>query len=179
MFEHDFQESRLEKAVYRLRHTSGEVVCLVHSHVDDMKATWNTAFNDFVLPRLAALEKRLHTSRKSVPFTYCGRYFEYFPSKIRISQSTMAESLDQIDIEKHRRLQKKSDITEVERSGYRSLLGQLLWLLQHTRPDIACSVSERAQRTNKATVEDLISLNALQSMWWRPLRWASRSGGTS
>ncbi len=73
----------------------------------------------------------------------------------------MAESLDQIDIEKHRRLQKKSDITEVERSGYRSLLGQLLWLLQHTRPDIACSVSERAQRTNKATVEDLISLNAL------------------
>ena len=66
----------------------------------------------------------------------------------------MCSNLELVDIEKSRRPLKDSLINDEERSVYRSLLGQLLWVAQHTRADVACAVSEHAQRTNCTTVAD-------------------------
>ncbi len=132
-----------------------------HTHVDDVFAAWNSAFAYIIDPLLDAIVTGLHMSRREFPFIYCGRDFEHTESRIYISQCKMCSNLELVDIERSRRPQKEAPINDEERSAYRSLLGQLLWVAQHTRADVACAVCEHAQRTNCVTVADLYSLNNL------------------
>ena len=44
-------------------------------------------------------------------------------------------------------------------TGYRSVLGLLLWLGQQSRPDLCVGMSLAAQKLSKATVADIKALN--------------------
>ena len=55
----------------------------------------------------------------------------------------------------------ESPLTSAEITGYRSVLGQLLWLGQQSRPDLCVGVSLAAQKTSKATLSDVKALNKL------------------
>ena len=49
----------------------------------------------------------------------------------------------------------ESPLTSTEITGYRRVLGQLLWLGQQSRPDLCVGVSLAAQRLSKATLSDV------------------------
>ena len=53
----------------------------------------------------------------------------------------------------------ESALTSAEITGYRSVLGQLLWLGQQSRPDLCVGVSLAAQKLSKATLSDVKALN--------------------
>ena len=55
----------------------------------------------------------------------------------------------------------ESALTSAEITGYRSVLGQLLWLAQQSRPDLCVGVSLAAQRLSRATLSDIKALNKL------------------
>ena len=55
----------------------------------------------------------------------------------------------------------ESPLTNAEIIGYRSVLGQLLWLGQQSRPDLCVGVSLAAQKLSKATFSDVKTLNKL------------------
>ena len=55
----------------------------------------------------------------------------------------------------------ESPLTNAEITGYSSVLGQLLWLGQQSRPDLCVGVSLAAQRLSKATLSDVKTLNKL------------------
>ena len=50
-------------------------------------------------------------------------------------------------------------LTSAEITGYRSVLGQLLWLGQQSRPDLCAGVSLAAQRLGKVTLSVVKALN--------------------
>ena len=52
-----------------------------------------------------------------------------------------------------------SSLTSAETIGFRSVLGQLLWLGQQSRPDLCDCVSLAAQRVSEATLSDVKALN--------------------
>ena len=54
-----------------------------------------------------------------------------------------------------------SALTSAEIIGYRSVLGQLLWLGQQSRPDLCLGVSLAAQKLSKATRSDVKSFRCL------------------
>ena len=55
----------------------------------------------------------------------------------------------------------ESPLPNAEITGYRSVLGQLLWLGQQSRPDLCVGVSLPAQKLSKATLSDVKTLNKL------------------
>ena len=55
----------------------------------------------------------------------------------------------------------ESALTSAEITGQRSVLGQLLWLGQQSRPDLCVGVPLAAQRQSKATLADVKALNKL------------------
>ena len=55
----------------------------------------------------------------------------------------------------------ESALTSTEITGYRSLLGQLLWLGQQSWPNPCVGVSLAAQKLSKATISDIKALNKL------------------
>ena len=68
-------------------------------------------------------------------------------------------AIEKSTIEPARKANQESDLTEDERTTYRSIVGQLLYVSTWTRPDIAAQVSLAAQMTTRAKVQDLIALN--------------------
>ena len=55
----------------------------------------------------------------------------------------------------------ESPLTNAEITGYRFVLGQLLWLGKQFRPDLCVGVSLAAQRLSKATPFHVKTLNKL------------------
>ena len=162
MRKHGFHELRMELAVYQYRSkVDGKTACLAHSHVDDVLATWDDKYGKEVKAVLDKLVLALHMKRESPPFRYCGRDYAFDDEKITITQKGAALACQDIDLTKERKKQRASPVTEPERSLYRSLLGMLLWISQHTRPDLAVGVGQAATKTVAATVEDIVSLNHL------------------
>ena len=78
--------------------------------------------------------------------------------KVTQTRSTMSLECMSIDVA-GRTLE--SPLTNAEITGYRSVLGQLLWLGQQSRPDLCVGVSLAAQRLSKATLSDVKTLNKL------------------
>ena len=52
----------------------------------------------------------------------------------------------------------KCELNQEEQTRYRALVGKLNWLSQQTRSDLAFNVSERSQKNNQATNEDMRTL---------------------
>ena len=79
---------------------------------------------------------------------------------IKVTQTRSTMSLECMSIDLAGRTL-ESPLTNAEITGYRSVLGQLLWLGQQSRPDLCVGVSLAAQRLSKATFSDVKTLNKL------------------
>ena len=79
---------------------------------------------------------------------------------IKVTQTRSTMSLECLNIELAGRTL-ESPLTNAEITGYRSVLGQLLWLGQQSRPDLCVGVFLAAQRLSMATLSDVKTLNKL------------------
>ena len=153
-----FVESRLEQGLYYLHGPTG-LEALVNTHVDDFVSACKKAskkYND----ALQHLEHELHLKQQSGLLVYCGRTICRDGYHIKVTQTRSTVSLECMSIELAGRTL-ESPLTIAEITGYRSVLGQLLWLGQQSRPDLCVGVSLAAQRLSKATLSDVKTLNKL------------------
>ena len=132
------------------------VVCV---YVDDFLWAGDEYFEKKVIKKLSDLF--LIGSAESGAFKYVGLNVDYKDENatILVDQIQYAASLRQVGISRQRANQKASDLSDGEKSEYRSLVGQLNWIATHTRPDIAFDVCELSVAYSGATVGDLIRLN--------------------
>ena len=70
-------------------------------------------------------------------------------------------ALEPIPLSRERAREEESPLTPDELHGYRSLLGTLNFIVTWHRGDLQCAASLCAQRTQRATVQDAKTLNAL------------------
>ena len=89
---------------------------------------------------------------------YCGRTICRDGNHIKVTQTKSTMSLECMNIDLAGRTL-ESPLTNADFTGYRSVLGQLLWLGQQSRPDLCVGVSLAAQRLSKATPSDVKTLN--------------------
>lgn len=66
-----------------------------------------------------------------------------------------------IPISKERAKQTEEEVTENERSDFRSVLGSLQWLSTQSRPDVSYHVNQLQKRVNKLQVKDLQVANVV------------------
>ena len=78
---------------------------------------------------------------------------------IEYDQIEYIERINPVTIEKSRRSQPSSPLTEAEKSSLRSIIGALQYAAVHSRPDISAKVGELQSSVNRATVSELIQAN--------------------
>ena len=159
LIEHGFVESRFEKGWYlRFGGPKSSLDMVLHSHVDDFYVA--RVHSSSTAACMAKLEKVLHLKRKSLPFTYCGLDFSQLPDgSLFLSQKSKAEELDTIELA--RGTDDSKELEPSQRSEYRTVIGQLLWLALKTRPDLGSATSILAQRTMKSKASDARELNRI------------------
>ena len=156
-----FRESTMEPGVYYLRDKLGTCM-VIHTHVDDFLVARRskTPLNESVLKKLSGL---LHLKRTEdlTDFIHCGKRIRVTPEAIHISQERSASSVDEVFVSQPRSRKPDDLLTKVEHSSYRTALGQLQWLTNQARPDLATETNLCAQKSAKPTVQDARNLNAL------------------
>ena len=80
---------------------------------------------------------------------------------IAIDQNNYIEQLKKVNIDPLCKFQKKLNLSDSERDRLRAKIGQLLWISNHTRPDISCDVSILASKLKDATINELQTVNKL------------------
>ena len=85
------------------------------------------------------------------------------PEKIHtaIDQNNYIEQLKKVDINPVFKFQKKLTLSDSVRETLRARIGQLLWISNHTRPDISSDVSILGSRLIDATINELQAVNKL------------------
>ena len=148
-------ESRLEQSLYYLHGPSG-LEAIVYMHVEDFLSAFKKASKKYK-DVLQLLVRGLHL-KPQLGFVCCGRTICSDSNHIKVTQtrSTMSIECRSIDLAGRTR---DSPLTNVQITGYRSVLGELLWLGQRSRPDLCVGVSLAAQRLSKATLSDIKTLN--------------------
>ena len=138
---------------------NGKLEGLICIYVDDFLWTGTNEFKEQVINELK--EKFLIGSSASVTFTYVGLSIRSFGDGITIDQTQYISSLMPIPISRTRAIQKKSELSQSEKTAYRALVGQLNWVATHTRPDVAFETCELSVSYSKATMAELLKLNKL------------------
>ncbi|CAE8719458.1 unnamed protein product [Polarella glacialis] len=154
-----FRESWFEKGFYILPGTSGPAVILM-SHVDDLCIAFDTqvASNAQLLKNL---EHKLQLSVQKGDSMFCGKWVQFTHDAITVTQPRAAQAVEQLPLTSDRRKTPDALLTPAEVTSYRGVIGQLMWLVTQTRPDLAVGVNQAAQHTTTAKVSDAIKLNSI------------------
>ena len=95
-------------------------------------------------------------------FTYTGIHFKQWDDKsIEYDQIDYVGKIKPICVQKERRMQSESPVTEAERTQFRSLIGALQYAGVHSRPDLCARIGELQATVTKAVVNDLLTANKL------------------
>ena len=97
-------------------------------------------------------------TRQTLPFTHCGVVYRKVPDGICVEQDDFCRKLKMVDIDQTRR--DEDDLTPLELTSFRSVLGGLLWLTA-TRLDIVAEVCTLQSMVTKAKISHLKQANAV------------------
>ena len=148
----------LDNSLFRW-YNNGVLEGLMCIHVDDFLYCGTEAFEKCVIDKIR--KEFLVGSSASGAFKYVGLNIMSNMDGITVDQIQYASTLSAVEVSYARSMQKKSELSEQEKAGYRALIGQLSWMSTHTRPDIAYDTCELSISYKKATVADLVNLNKL------------------
>ena len=148
--------SVLDKAVFRWY--DGPLLSGIFIiHVDDFVFAGTISFHQNVV---APLQTKFQISSQCEGcFTYVGLELNQLPDRIEISQNRYAASVMPLKFDADRHKDKNADATRAEKEMLRSLIGQLNWVANHTRPDLAFDVLYLGNCLHRSTVSDLIYAN--------------------
>ena len=98
-------------------------------------------------------------SRSSSMFRYIGLEIKQDKKDIILNQANYLNGVHCISVNAKRAASKYDDINEEEMSKLKSLVGQLGWLSNNTRPDISYDVLEISCSFKRPIVDDLLKVN--------------------
>ena len=154
--------SRYDEAIFFWRY-QGNLHGIMCCHVDDFCWGGSELFKTKVI---GEIHKKFQISQEeSAKFKYIGLEICQLSNEIRVQQSSYIKSIDKINIVKSRI--KTDDLTDEESHQLRAAAGQLNWVSNQTRPDVAFDAGQASISVSKGTVSDLYvankSINKLKS----------------
>lgn len=129
---------------------------LLLMHVDDFIWAGTEEFRDMM--------RKLHSVFKvgkqgQHAFEYIGLSVGHFEGEIVINQQSYVENVLPATIRAARAAQKQEPLTKDETKQLRSLIGQISWVANQTRPDVAFEALELSVSIKDPKVDDLIRAN--------------------
>ena len=127
---------------------------VIISHVDDFLHAGNAFFEEQVIKPLK--EKFSAGSEDEIDFSYCGYQIAQSETSISLHQIPYVSSLEVVAWSPEALKDKKRDLTDLEQTDYRSLVGSLNWCVQGSHPDLVFDLVELSMKLKNAKVEDYI-----------------------
>lgn len=147
-------QATLDPALFYKFDSSGELVGLLVSHIDDFLHAGEGVFDTEVM---AGLRNRFLAGKlEEDHFTYIGFTVKRDKLGILLDQNKYVEDIHLENISPGRSAQKCDNLNERERTQYRSIAGCINWVVRGTRPDAAFEFLDISTKFNRAKVEDLV-----------------------
>ena len=147
--------SRIEPALFLLADGS-DLLGVVITHVDDLLST---GYGEAYENTIKVMESELHLTIKKENFRFCGKNIVQKDGEIMIDQMDAIEGVDYLILPTERRKAPNSPLSDMEKTAFRGLIGQLGWIARQSRPDIMVGVSLAAQSMGSPCVKDIVALN--------------------
>ena len=141
--------STLEPVIFVWKDEEGEVRGILCSHVDDFCFGGDQYFHSNVMGKLAKMLKVGETEKET--FKYIGVNIVQEGGKIWLDQDKYMGKIEVPDKIAGRERQMSAE----ELTKYRSSVGQINWVAQHTRPDLAFEVSDLSRAFQGGTIENM------------------------
>ena len=146
----------VDPALFYCMHESkiSGVICM---HVDDIFWAGTAKFNSSVIGSIHN-EFRVGSGSTGM-FKYIGLQIAECETNVKMSQHDYVSTLREIPLDSKRKSSRSSFLTTNELEEFRVAVGQLIWLANQTRPDVAFEICELSTHCHNATVEDAIQAN--------------------
>lgn len=154
-------EMQLARGLYIYFDCNKKLVAAVVRHVDDFIIGRLELCPAFDKVRDQLVKTRHLESKDGDVWIYCGKTITVTPLAYLICNQQATMSLEDIPIDRKRRSSDDDPVTEEERTAHRSATGSLNYLTLWTRGGLQAAVSLSAQRTTRATVNDLKVVNKI------------------
>ena len=141
--------SKYDEALFYYQ-KDGKLEGLIAAHVDDFFWCGSDLFEKEVISVISSIFKISSIYHDS--FTFLGLQVNQTDSGITVSQSIYAEEIEPVEYRKCDRNRKLSD---KEKRSLRSVIGQLGWLANQTRPDVSYDVCQLSIAYKDARESDL------------------------
>ena len=126
-------------------------------YLDDFIWAGSREFESKVIKRIRS--SFLVSTEKNGIVRYVGLRLSHGIENIELDQFSYVKNILLIVITKARTLQKDSLLNQSEVSQLRSLVGQILWAANQTRPDISFDACMLAAKLKNARVQDILDAN--------------------
>lgn len=146
-------KSILDNIVFFWKNKKNELIGIMCAHVDDFCFGGSEEFQKKVIGGL--LGKLKIGAREKRDFKYIGVNVRQESEEIWMEQKSYVKSIRIPDV---KRFNGDRKLKIAEMKEYRSLIGQLNWVAQHTRPDIGFSVSDMSSSFQEGTTSDMRGL---------------------
>ena len=146
--------SRYDEAVFYFQY-DGALQGVIALHVDDFFHAGSDEFNAKIMVNVRTKFKI--SKEEELCFNYLGLQIEQFSDCIKVHQTSYITDLELIDVDK--KLPKSEKLSNEKFRELRSLIGQLSWVANHTRADIAFDVCQLSVKLNNSTIADLSIAN--------------------
>ena len=143
-------QSKFDPAVYIFYDEEGTLGGLILTHVDDLlHGSGNETFNEQVMKPLK--QKFQFGSEEKDDFRYIGMHIKQYGDYIEIDQDHYFASLDFPPTKSGK---EHEVMCEEDQTEFRSMLGRIGWLGNHSRPDLVFDHITLSTRLGKATYGD-------------------------
>lgn len=146
--------SKMDEAFFYWYH-EGKLAGLVAGHVDDFFWCGSAEFERQVIDEITSrfqISSDLHDS-----FTFLGLKVHQLPSGVIVNQDNYADNIQYLP--QQNEVSKTNECTSDEKDSLRSVIGQLSWIGNQTRPDISANVCQLSSNLKNATKADLTLAN--------------------
>lgn len=149
-------KSQLDEAIFYY-HSQGRLEGIITTHVDDVFWGGTLTFKENVIHKLRNIFKISKESQHN--FSYLGLCLEQTDTGTELHQNGYASEIKPIQIENEKDRCPHNDLTENERSRFRSVIGQLNWLSTQSRPDVAYETCQASVSFKDAKIRDITRIN--------------------
>ena len=150
----DCKQSTLDKAMF-MWYNDGDLAGIIQIHVDDMIYGGSLEFHEKVISEIKKLFEISKESERK--FCYVGVNISQHGDSIILDQNNFIADIVIPNFDKNSRV-KDALLSKEETTKYRRLVGQLVWVVNQSRPDMNFAVLKCSTKNAKPTISDMLDL---------------------
>jgi hypothetical protein len=153
------QKSLLDQAVFFWKNSNGDLHGYCATHVDDFILSGSQEFLEMFINGIK--ERFTVSSEMDTFFKYVGIKIMQLEDYISLTQVSYINDLEQTSMDGSPGSNYQSPLNEEQKEHLKSMVGQLLWISNNSRPDVSYDVCDLSNSVSEATLKEISTSNKI------------------